>query len=158
MHSNPSNSNDVNRANHGGGDTVGGGSNNHQQHRTSERSDQSFQNRLCHYFSNTGWCRFEERTGRQCRFVHSYSPQHPPITMCRLGINCTQLNCNFAHPRTRPNVITPQNRSFLEHTQSNHSTMNHCQHHNALNPWTNCSQEQTKTRSFPNQNQLVRRH
>ena len=26
--------------------------------------------RLCHYFSNTGWCRYEERTGRKCNFIH----------------------------------------------------------------------------------------
>ena len=82
--------------------------------------EQPIQNRLCHFFTNTGWCKFEDRTGLRCKFVHLTPQKDQTVPMCRFGINCNRSSCNFAHPRTRSNHRV----SFLDNRQDQASSLN----------------------------------
>lgn len=46
-----------------------------------------YRGKYCHYFVNQGKCRFEERTGEQCKFEHKQAP------MCNFGTSCNRLKC-----------------------------------------------------------------
>ena len=72
----------------------------------------------CHYFSNTGRCPYEERTGATCRFEHKDAP------MCSKGMSCNRAKCMFKHPNLAGQ--SPQSPHFLDR----HSGPIH-----QINPW-----------------------
>ena len=61
------------------------------QHQASDRPSKK---QYCHFFSNFGKCRYEERTENPCRFLHD-----PAVPMCNSGISCTRTKCMYKHPR-----------------------------------------------------------
>ena len=91
----------------------------------------------CYYFSNTGSCRYEERTGLKCKFAHVTSDQQTSsrIPVCQLGINCTRPNCMRSHPRIRSNWSEGSRRPFLEPIQNGATFLNPWQAQYAMNPW-----------------------
>ena len=56
-------------------------------------------NKYCHYFVNKGVCKFEENTGRVCKFLHKVAP------MCREGLSCSRSKCMFSHPKPNGNQV-----------------------------------------------------
>ena len=95
--------------------------------------------KLCHFFTNTGRCNFEERTGRKCKFTHkqqstprSYSPS---VKMCRFGINCSKPRCSFSHPQLRSPNRSHSRGPFLENIQNQQMYMNPWTPQTAINPW-----------------------
>ena len=52
-----------------------------------EKENVEFPNKYCHYFVNMGRCNYEERTGKQCKFLHKKAP------LCRIGMNCSRFKC-----------------------------------------------------------------
>ena len=67
----------------------------------------AYKGRYCHYFSNYGKCRFEERTGERCKFEHKQAP------MCNSGASCTRPKCMFSHPKKIGNQNSQNNNNFL---------------------------------------------
>ena len=95
------------------------------QNQQISRIDVNNSDQICRFFATTGWCKFEERTERKCKFIHSFNPGGPKVPICGSGINCTRYNCNFSHPRPRTIWHGPSDRSFLGN--QNRST--------PMNPW-----------------------
>ena len=77
-----------------------------ERERTSE-DENRYSGKYCHFFVNTGNCRYEERTGQKCKFEHKKAP------MCNFGTNCSRPKCMFAHPRVNGNnLFLGQMRNF----------------------------------------------
>ena len=99
-----------------------------QETKPSEAQDRSQENenkyrvKYCHFFVNTGQCRYEERTGEKCKFEHKNAP------MCNSGISCTRPKCMFSHPKV--NGSNP----FLGNMRSFNPVMNPWQMQ-MINPW-----------------------
>ena len=107
------------------------------------------QGRLCRFFTATGWCRYEERTGRKCNFIHD-SSQCQAIPMCNFGINCRNQRCSYSHPRIRSYRSNLQRSNFLGNMQSGQN-VNQWPSQVTTNPWLH----QDHARNFQlNQNQL----
>ena len=89
----------------------------------SEKQGESYRDKYCHYFVNTGKCSFEERTGNKCKFQHSQAP------MCRMGTSCRRPKCMFSHPKIN------RTHSFLEHPREFPTHLNPWQFRQAISPW-----------------------
>ena len=74
---------------------------------TNNLREKSQTTRFCHYFSNFGRCKFEEETGRKCKFIHKKAPT------CKFDGRCNREKCMFSHTQNRgqPRVQKP---SFLK--------------------------------------------
>ena len=55
--------------------------------------DEVKKQKFCHYFSNFGHCKFEEDTGRKCKFEHRKAPA------CKFGKECNRDKCMYSHHR-----------------------------------------------------------
>ena len=106
--------------------------------------------RYCHYFSKTGRCDYEERSGLKCKFTHKQAP------MCHFGTNCPRQKCMFTHPQTRPILRSTNNlndRSFLGTMRNTNQLQNPWQNQNLqLNHWQNQNQQLNPSQ---NQNQQL---
>ena len=87
----------------------------------SDRHDEAQSRRYCHFYSNTGQCDYESRTGLKCKFSHKKAP------MCRLGTSCNRSKCMFSHPKV--------NNDFLSRQVNMMQMMNPWQIGNTVNPW-----------------------
>ena len=76
----------------------------------------------CHFFSNFGYCRYEERTKNKCRFEHKSN-----VPMCQNGTSCKRHKCEFKHPNS---AAIRQN--FLRTTQN---TADNFQPWQIMHPW-----------------------
>ena len=107
--------------------------------------------RVCFYFSTTGTCKYEERTGLKCRYEHSRGSMP---TLCRFGVNCSKARCTFMHPKLPQNWGEMQ--LFLEKI-GNMSLINPWQNQVALNPWNHQGQ-QNATNLAPLRQPMVQRN
>ena len=72
--------------------------------RESDRQNETIdRGRICHYYANTGQCRYEDRTGLKCKFIHKSRPSSQKVPLCQFGINCRKLRCTLSHPRVNQN-------------------------------------------------------
>ena len=118
------------------------------ENRANTGSQRNIEDKLCYYFSNTGHCNFEERTGRRCKFIHDTSNR---VSMCPLGINCSRPRCELSHPRIRQNWRGFTNENFLGNMRGQMQISNPWQVHSvhsSLNPWS---------QNLPNTNQRSER-
>ena len=83
-------------------------------------SDSTQRGKFCHYFSNFGKCKFEDNTGRKCKFIHGGAP------ICRQGINCQRQKCQYKHPM-------PNGGPFLNGNSHSPQQMNPW---GSSSPWT----------------------
>ena len=51
----------------------------------------------CHFFSNYGYCKFEEETGYKCKFDHIEAP------ICSFDGRCNRMKCMFSHKKRNNN-------------------------------------------------------
>ena len=72
-----------------------------------ERSQHPEFRRICHYYTNYGYCPYEEQTKRTCRYEHRTAP------MCNDGDACTRAKCMYTHP----NLSDQAGESFLDRHQ-----------------------------------------
>ena len=72
------------------------------------RSHNSENRRFCHYYTNFGYCHYEEQTNRRCRYEHKIAP------MCSDGDDCTRTKCMYSHPNKD---AQPEN-SFLQRSRT----------------------------------------
>ena len=70
---------------------------------TEHNSEPTSSNRICHYFANSGQCRYEDRTGLKCKFVHKAGSPLQKVPLCQYGINCRKLRCTLSHPKINQN-------------------------------------------------------
>ena len=50
---------------------------------------------FCHFFSNYGYCAYEQRTGNKCKFEHVAE-----VPNCKNGTACNRFKCMFKHPNS----------------------------------------------------------
>ena len=62
--------------------------------------------RYCHFFSNFGYCKFEEEQGRKCKFIHKKAP------ICKYDGKCNREKCMFSHTKKQAINMSSQ-RPFL---------------------------------------------
>ena len=72
----------------------------------SNRSESLKRSSYCHFFSNYGYCRYEEKNGKKCRFEHKAD-----APLCQNGNSCNRHKCMFRHPKSaagaHPNFLGP---------------------------------------------------
>ena len=109
----------------------------HDQQTKSSEANQGKTGRIlyCHYFSNSGRCPFEERTGATCRYEHKNAP------LCQSGTACMRHKCMYKHPNMAARDNTGRN-NFLE--QRSQPQQNPWQ---MMNPWW---PQNTNQMQFPN--------
>ena len=110
--------------------------------------------RICHYFANTGQCRYEDRTGLKCKFIHKTRPSTQKIPMCQYGINCRKLRCTLSHPRVN-RTWNNSGGGFLGN-MNGMQDMNPWQGQFAAKPWIRGPFEQYQTLQMQPNQQLVR--
>ena len=105
-----------------------------------EKENVEFPNKYC-----MGRCNYEERTGKQCKFLHKKAP------LCRMGMNCSRFKCMFSHPKLTRSGPNP----CLGNSRQNSAMMNQSQWGPIINPWMVPFQNQLMTNPWNHQHQNI---